>query len=66
MLLNAENLFFYEYDLPVHPTDQNLVGEAHPAPELEAGVRHLPHQPPALQLAHRGQLGHVPDMIGEM
>ena len=47
-------------DSPVEPADQHLVSEAHPSPELEAGVCDLPHQSPALQLAHGGQLGHIP------
>ena len=46
--------------LPVHSADKNIVGEPHPPPELQAGVVHLPQQPPHLQLAHGGQLGHVP------
>ena len=49
-----------EAEVSVETTDENLVSEAHPAPVLETGVRHLPHQSAALQLAHGGQLGHVP------
>ena len=49
-----------EPEVPVEPADQHLVSEAHPSPELEAGVCNLPHKSPALQLAHGGQLGHVP------
>ena len=52
--------FIFSVNPPVVSADQNIVGEAHPSPELEAGVRNLPHQSPALQLAHRGQLGHIP------
>ena len=49
-----------ESEVSVEATDQNLVGEAHPSPVLKAGVRHFSHQSPTLQLAHRGQLCHVP------
>ena len=47
-------------EVSVEATDLNLVGEAHPAPVLETGVGHLPHQPPTLQLAHGSQLGNIP------
>ena len=29
-------------EVPVHPADRHLLREAHPAPELEAGVGDLP------------------------
>ena len=49
-----------ETKVSVEATDKNLISEAHPAPVLETGVRHLPHQSPTLQLAHRGQLCYIP------
>ena len=33
-----------EPHVSVHPADQHVVGEAHPAPELQAGVGHLGYE----------------------
>ena len=47
--------------VPEHPGYEDVVGEAHATPVLEAGVRDLSSQPASLQLDHRGQLRHIPD-----
>ena len=49
-----------DHDPPVHPADQHVVGEAHPAPELETRVGHLSHQTTTFQLTHGGQLSYIP------
>lgn len=44
---------------PVEAADHDVVGEAHPPPELQAAVAELPGQSARLQLGHGRQLGHV-------
>lgn len=44
---------------PVKPADQNVTGEAHSSPELQAAVAQLPGQTARLQLGHGRQLGDI-------
>merc|ERR1719391_243974 len=45
--------------VPVVSADQNIIGESHPTPELEAGVRNLSEKSATLKLAHASQHSYV-------
>ena len=56
VVANIAALYAYHHlinKMPVKPWHVDIVGEAHPAPVLQAAVGDLSSQPPGLELQHR-------------